>query len=80
MTTASPPGTLEDTHRQLIALLRAQVHQDAEGWQALASVDEPGLLIHEAVRLLAAVIAADNRGHVDEAIDALGRDLLRAAP
>jgi hypothetical protein len=82
MTTTSPAlETLADVRRQLIALIRAQVHQDAEAYAALGNVEEPELLIHEAVRLLGGLLESQSpAGRIDEAIDAIGRDLLRAAP
>lgn len=77
----APSERTQDVRRQLIATLRAHVHHDTEGAEVLsecASVDDLARLCREAIGVAAFLLELHSHGRVDEAIDALARDMLRA--
>lgn len=77
----APSDRTQDTRRQLIAVIRAHVHHDREGADALGdfeTIDDLAVLAREAVGLVTFLLSHYPPDHVDRAIDALGRDLLAA--
>ncbi len=68
----------EHHRRHAVALVRAHIHHDAEGYEALRHCDSLESVNYELVRLLAAVVEFNHGADVDLALDVLAG--LRPAP